>query len=173
MVWLGIAVLMMVGAVIVYRRSQKDRDQLGLPAGEVIYTDHGTWLPQSEPLLSEEFNLIGRPDYLISDPQGEIIPVEIKSVSAPQAPHQGHVLQLAAYCLLVDLNYGIRPAYGVLQYRDKAFAVEYSNSLEQDLILLLSEMQSNRLARNVSRGHNHRGRCLQCVFSGDCEDSLA
>ncbi|NIV28571.1 MAG: CRISPR-associated protein Cas4, partial [Anaerolineae bacterium] len=45
-----------------------------------------------------------------------------------------HVLQLAAYCLLVEEQEGQAPAYGILKYGDRAFEVDYTVSLRDGLL---------------------------------------
>jgi hypothetical protein len=37
---------------------------------------------------------------------------------------------LAAYCLLVEENFGVRSPHGILQYRDRAFAIDYTDDLK-------------------------------------------
>jgi len=84
---------------------------------------------------------VGKPDYLVQDADGGIIPVEIKLSLAPEVLHDGHVLQVASCSLFVDEDYGAQPAYGILHYRDKAFEVNYTFELEEDLLELLADMR--------------------------------
>jgi len=127
-------------AAALWFRGRDMREESGVPPGNVIYTDTGTWRANSNVLHASEFHLVGKPDYLVEQNDGTIIPVEVKSSLAPDTPWEGQVLQLAAYCLLVDFNYGVRPPYGILQYRDRAFAVDYTTDLEADLLDLLDEI---------------------------------
>jgi CRISPR-associated exonuclease Cas4 len=98
--------------------------------------------------------------------------VEVKSGDAPVEPYDGHVLQLAAYCLLVEEAYGIRPSYGILQYRDGAFTVDFTYELEADLLELLELMRDDALAGEVDRDHQDASRCANCGFLAYCEQSL-
>ncbi len=100
------------------------------------------------------------------------VPVELKSKNAPKEPHEGHILQLAAYCLLVEENYGIRPDYGIIQYRDKAFAVNYTEDIEEDLLDLLADMQTDLMELEVDRDHNDWGRCSRCGVRARCSQRL-
>jgi CRISPR-associated exonuclease Cas4 len=145
----------------------------GLPEGEVIASDMGNWYAQSEPLYSAEFQLSGRPDYLIEQPNGAITPVEVKSTAAPAKPYAGHVLQLAAYCFLVHEVYGVRPDSGIIQYRDRAFAVDYTAELEEELLLLLDEMRDDLFAPDVNRDHEDPRRCYRCGLRQYCDQRLA
>jgi CRISPR-associated exonuclease Cas4 len=75
----------------------------GLPGRNILYADVGSSFPQSESLTSLRYGLIGKPDYLVRLTKG-IAPIEVKSCRAPASgrPYEGHLFQLAAYCLLVE-----------------------------------------------------------------------
>jgi CRISPR-associated exonuclease Cas4 len=166
--------LLLVGtAVWLWQRSRKLRDESGLPDGEVIYSDVGTWFPNTTPLYAAEFALSGKPDYLVQQENGSVVPVEVKSSRAPDAPWEGHILQLAAYCLLVDEVYGKRPSFGILQYKDKAFAIDYTDELEEDLLDLLAEMRDNLFQGELERDHKDWRRCAGCSVRKGCFDRLA
>ena len=175
--WSGLTIslvlvfLAMAGLLLLRARSLQEES--GLPRGEVIYTDTGTWLRNDDPLHSTTDRLVGKPDYLVQQNNGQLIPVEIKSGAAPQSPWPGHILQLAAYCRLVEDAYGIRPSFGILQYRDQAFTVDYTSDLEQDLLVVMAEMREDFQAENIGRSHGDAGRCQACGFRQRCRESLA
>ena len=160
-------------AVILLLRARGLQEQSGLPDGEVIYTDAGTWFPNDEPLTSAERRLVGKPDYLVQQDNGEIIPVEIKSGHAPNAPWPGHILQLAAYCQLVDDVYGIRPSFGILQYQDQAFTIGYSAELEEELLVVMEEMRQDFQSADVDRSHDDFRRCHACGLRDKCRQRIA
>lgn len=176
MAWNGLTIslllvfLAMAGLLLL--RAQSLREKSGLPQGSILYTDTGTWFRNEEPLYATELRLAGKPDYLVQQENGEIIPVEIKSGRAPDAPWPGHILQLAAYCLLVEVNYGIRPSYGILHYNDEAFTVPYSSELEQDLFDILEEIRQDSEMENVDRSHDDARKCSACGFSERCEQAM-
>jgi CRISPR-associated exonuclease Cas4 len=159
-------------ALFVWIWARAKRNAAGLPQGEVIYSDSGTWYRQYEALYSPDLELVGRPDYLVEDHNGEIVPVEIKSTLAPSEPHEGHVLQLAAYCLLVANEFGSRPTHGILQYRDKAFGVDYTVELEEDLLDLLAEMREDIFEDELDRDHDEWRRCAHCGMREFCSQRL-
>jgi CRISPR-associated exonuclease Cas4 len=171
--WLAAAFVLVVLALVAWFWSRQARADSGLPAGEIIYSDHAAWVPQSEPLYSSHYQLVGRPDYLVLENDGAIVPVEVKSGIAPAEPHEGHVLQLATYCLLVEEIHQTRPEYGILQYRDKAFAVTYTLELEEDLLHLLTEMRNDMVQEELDRDHEDWGRCEHCAFQEICSQRLA
>lgn len=152
---------------------QRMREESGLPSGEVIYTDTGAWHRNEQVLHAAEARLVGKPDYLVEQRGGVIIPVEVKSSLAPEQPWEGQVLQLAAYCYLVESAYGVRPPYGILQYKDKAFAIDYTGDLEQDLLDVLDEMRGAMLEPDAERDHDDWRRCAGCGVRASCDQRLA
>src|SRR3972149_3135901 len=98
MLYIALALLLL--AFIFFWRSNRQRKDAGLPGGRVIYTDTRGWGKLEKPLFYAALELTGKPDYLIQK-DNNIIPVEVKSSRAPEAPYDSHIFQLAAYCLLV------------------------------------------------------------------------
>lgn len=172
--WLGLGITFALFGLVVWLWARGAWARSGLPTGgRVIYSDTGTWYPQNEPLYAAHLQLVGKPDYLVEERGGAIVPVELKSGPAPAEPHQGHVLQLAAYCLLVEESYGVRPHYGILQYADRAFAVNYTAALEEELLDLLAEMRENMYEEELDRDHNDPRRCARCGLRRHCYQRLA
>ncbi|MBL0344341.1 CRISPR-associated protein Cas4 [Candidatus Villigracilis affinis] len=125
-----------------------------------------------KPLFYPALELTGKPDYLV-EKNGQIIPVEVKSGRAPEAPYDSHIYQLAAYCLLVEKTYGKRPPYGIIHYENRDFAVDYTHELETALIDLLGDMKVDEHKHDVARSHEQAGRCAKCGFKNICDQSLA
>ncbi len=170
---LSLALLFIALALLLLFRSRRLRQTTGLPVGKVIYNDTGVWHPNIETLYSRELRLAGRPDYLVQRPNGMVIPVEVKSSRAPEEPWEGHILQLAAYCLLVEEMFGKRPSHGILQYKDHAFAIDYTPDLEADLLDLLEEMRVTLAEDDPARDHNDWRRCARCGVNHKCLQRLA
>ena len=159
-------------AALLWYRGREWRQESGLPAGDVIYTDTGTWRANNQVLHAYNLRLVGKPDYLVEQHDGRIIPVEVKSGLAPRIPWEGQILQLAAYCLLVEENYGVRPPYGILQYKDCAYAIDYTADLETDLLDLLAEMREAGQEADPEPDHNEPRRCAGCGLRTQCDRSL-
>src|SRR5512134_4041829 len=138
MLYLALALLFL--AVVFFWQSHSQRRAAGLPGGRVIYTDTRGWGKLEKPLFYAALDLTGKPDYLIQQ-NGQIIPVEVKSGRAPEAPYDSHIYQLASYCLLVEKTYGKRPPYGIIHYNNRDFAIDYTQELESSLLDLLVEMK--------------------------------
>lgn len=176
MIWnafsLGVIFLLLALGLWLWRQSTRLEARTGLPTGTVIYTDSGAWFPNEESLYARDVRLVGKPDYLVEQPDGMIVPVEVKSAFAPDEPWDGHILQLAAYCLLVEEQYGVRPAYGILQYRDRAFAIDYTDELEDTLLDVLLAMREDGYRQTVDRDHDEWQRCAGCGVRAACDQRL-
>lgn len=168
---LYVPLLLFIIALFFFWHSNRQRKEAGLPSGRVIYSDTRGWGKVEKPLFYPAMELTGKPDYLVQQ-NGKIIPVEVKSGRAPEAPYDSHVYQLASYCLLVEKTYGTRPPYGIIHYEDRDFAVDYTRELENALIDLLVEMKRDEINKDVPRSHEQAGRCAKCGFRNHCDQSL-
>lgn len=152
-----------------WQRAAAAQRVTGLPRAKVVYEDMCSALRPEGPLVSEARRLVGKPDYLL-DEGDYIIPVEVKSTSLPRSgePYPGHVLQLAAYCLLVEDVYGKRPPYGYIRYRDKMVRVPYTDEVRMLLLRTLADMQAALEATSVVRSHRDPWRCARCGLAYAC-----
>lgn len=164
-----ILVLFMLGLAFFWLASRQQAAS-GLPQGRVVYLDTAGIGHLEEPLYDTALALTGKPDYLVEQ-KGDFVPVEVKQARAPFQPYPGHILQLAAYCRLVEAVYRQRPAYGVLKYADRAFAIDYTASLENDLLDILAEMRRAE-GRAPGRSHDSIARCRACSYRQSCDQNL-
>ncbi len=151
--------------------ARRGRTSSGLPQGRVIYSDTGGWNRLERPLFSRELFLTGKPDYLVAD-GADVIPIEVKSSRAPAQPYLSHILQLAAYCLLVEECYGRRPPYGIIKYGDRAFEVDYTDALEDELLATLDDMRDDLANGTAPRNHDEPGRCQACGHRRHCDQVI-
>jgi CRISPR-associated exonuclease Cas4 len=163
-------ILLALGLLLLWL-ARLGRARSGLPQGHVVYADVGGWGRLERPLFSREFLLTGKPDYLVAD-GNDVIPVEVKSCRAPAQPYLSHLLQLAAYCLLVKECYGRRPPYGIVKYADRAFEVDYTPELEDELLATLDCMWADLADGNAPRNHDEPRRCLACGYRVQCDQRL-
>ncbi|MCK6538526.1 MAG: CRISPR-associated protein Cas4 [Anaerolineales bacterium] len=169
MLYLSLALLFF--AFLFFWQSNRQRKAAGLPGGRVIYTDTRGWSKLEKPLYYAPLDLTGKPDYLIEQ-NGKIIPVEVKSGRAPEAPYDSHIYQLASYCLLVEKTYAKRPPYGIIHYENRDFAVDYTRELESSLLDLLAEMNRDERRKELPRSHEQASRCKRCGFRDVCDQRL-
>ena len=163
-----IVFLLALGLLWVVARRQR---AIGLPAGRIIYTDTRGWGPVEQPLYDADLGLVGKPDYLVEN-GGQIIPVEVKSSYVSAAPYDAHIYQLAAYCLLVHRHFGKRPAYGILHYPNRTYAIDYTPSLEAELHRLLDEIHAQEKQKDQPRSHDSAARCSRCGYRQTCDQRL-
>ena len=175
MIWLlGVSLVLLLFGWLAFKRATLLRRESGLPQGRLVYMDtHGQdWQEAPQPLYSATYQLVGKPDYLVETPKG-IIPVEVKSSAAPAAvPYLGHLLQLAAYCLLVEETTGCRSPHGLLKYANALYEVDFTEELKAELLDTIDEMRQARLDADLARSHNQPGKCAACGFREVCDESL-
>ena len=116
---------------------------------------------------------IGKPDYLVRLAEG-IAPIEVKSCRAPASgrPYEGHLFQLAAYCLLVEDVFGVHVPHGLVNYEDRSIQVDFTPSLRASLLALLDEMRAAKCGEELHIDHNRPGKCRSCGFRTVCGESL-
>jgi CRISPR-associated exonuclease Cas4 len=164
-----ITLLVLLGVGLLWL-SRRRRERTGLPAGRVIYFDARNLDRPERPLYDARLDLVGRPDYLVRGKQA-IVPVEVKSGKSPLEPWSSHVLQLAAYCHLVETSYRQRPGHGILKYADRAYSIDYTEGLENELLDTLAEMRRAG-GQAPDRSHESPARCRGCGYREICDQRL-
>jgi CRISPR-associated exonuclease Cas4 len=168
-----VIILLLILSLVLLLASRKEsmsakraRKEYGIPRGKVIYTDLNR---PAKPLFSRKFLIAGKPDYIVKDKKtNALIPVEVKSGNAKK-PHRGHVLQLAAYCLLIEEDYSVRVPYGLLVYADgKQHRIKFDDALRSEVISKADEMRRCLKQGGVAKGRRFEGRCFSCSVRGDC-----
>lgn len=121
---------------------------------------------RSARLRSNRYQLQGRPDALRQAPDGRLVPVEVKSRTSPATgPARSHLVQVWAYCLLVEETTGRSPPFGVLRYADREYRVVWDPAARHDLLALRAE---------VARPYDGRAtpspaRCARCAWVDACD----
>lgn len=173
LLWLlaGLCLASLAVAALAFWWSWRQRVGTGLPPGQVVYADTGSWNRCEKPLYAAQYQLAGKPDYVVKE--GEyLIPVEIKPRRKAKEPYPSDIFQLAAYCLLVEETFG-RPPYGLLRYQEDTFRIPYTGRLRAQLLSLLSEIRRQRQAADVPPNHRDPRRCLRCGYRQVCGRNLA
>jgi len=126
----------------------------------------------SSPLyFSEKYRLSGRPDFVL-EIDGELIPGELKTGRTPRGPLFSHILQVAAYCLLITESSGRRVPYGLLRYGSEEHEIEFDEQLEKILLDKLEEMREIIRSGEAHRNHNRPGKCATCSRRASCPERL-
>lgn len=168
---LYVSILSFFLGLILFIFSARQRRKAGIPAGRVIFTDTNKWAKVEEPLYDPELRLTGKPDYLVRHGK-QVIPVEVKSSRAHYTPPDWHIYQLAAYCVLVEHEFGSRPPHGILHYSNRSLAINFTPQLETAIRATILEMQKRTSQLHVERSHYDQNRCLHCGYRSVCDQAL-
>lgn len=164
---IAVAILLLI---IVWRFKKAS----GLPSGRLIYADTDQLQAIPKPLYDPALNLVGKPDYVIQQKDGSLIPVDFKSVNAPATPYDSHVYQVLAYCYLIEQTQGVKPGFGIIRYQNKSFEVPYDEHEKAKLMALIENLRMvESCPEPPRRSHHHVARCCSCGFRDICEQSLA
>jgi CRISPR-associated exonuclease Cas4 len=167
MVLLVLALLILAMAFVLLRQSHRERAASGLPQGRVVYVDSRAWRKPPEPLRAPTYGLVGRPDFILR--QGRVtIPVESKPMRHAEEPYPADVLQLGAYCLLIEESSGHPPPHGLLVYSERTFEIPFDEGLRRAVVKTLDEMRQAEGRSNVRRSHDQPARCARCGMQGHC-----
>jgi len=169
---LFVALLLFATGVILLTVSKRFGRKSGMPRGEVIYEDASGGA--EEPFISKRLLMAGKPDYLMKDRNGDLIPVEVKSSNAPRAgrPYESHLMQLAAYFLLLEDVLQRPVPYGLIRYRNRTLRVANTDELRTRLMEVIVQMR-RLMARDVARRtHNRVQRCSRCSVAHACDERL-
>jgi len=130
--------------------------------GRLVAVDAG----RPATLRSEQYQIMGRPDELRRLADGRVVPVEFKSrTTPPRGPPPSHIVQVRAYCLLVEEATGTPPPYGVLRYSDGEFRVRWDDRARNELLSVRAEL----LRPYDGRATPSPARCARCPWSAVCD----
>ena len=133
--------------------------------GIITYTDLNV---PARPLFSNRYKIAGKPDYIVKK-NDNYIPVEVKS-SSYNFPQKNHILQLAAYCHLVEETYKNFVPYGVLVYhKSKQYKIPFDPSLRFELENSINNMKYVLQTGQLSRNHSDQNRCRNCSMRSYCD----
>jgi len=119
--------------------------------GAVEYVDFG----ESELLVSNKYGISGRPDYVLM----------VNNVP--------HILQVGAYCLLLEEKTGKSVPYGILKYGVDQHIIEYDESLKRTILQKIGEMRDIANGKSAHRNHNRPNKCVGCSRREFCPEKLA
>lgn len=165
---LSLALLLL--AVVIAILALRLRQRTGLPWAPIRSQDvRGREL--EEPLFARKLGLTGKPDYIIEQ-RGALIPVEVKPGRQSAVPYESDLMQLAAYCVLIDETEDAPPPYGLLRYAQYTFRLDYTAEVRDHVIELIGAMRAQIDDANCPRSHDDARRCQNCGFFTICEDAL-
>jgi CRISPR-associated exonuclease Cas4 len=156
---LGVAAVLALLGFLLVVLSKRIRGLQGLGSGKTVALDNVT-------LFSERLKLVGRPDRIARD-GGRLIPEEWKS--SRKVSH-GHRLQLGAYFLLIEEEYGERPPFGVVVLGDGSrVQVENTEALRFEVLAIAERIRERRRAIGEEIPvRQPEWKCRMCGQRGNC-----
>jgi CRISPR-associated exonuclease Cas4 len=122
----------------------------------------------SKPLFSKRYRISGKPDYIIKK-NNHFIPVEFKN-SKNNKLRKNHIFQLAAYCQLLEENYGGFVPFGILVYNyNQKYKISFDPRLRYELEVIIKEMRMILKNKKIIRNHNESNRCINCSMRRYCK----
>lgn len=155
----------------------KEKSIINLKGYTLFYTDQKSKIKnknllQSKILISERYNLSGKPDYIYKRKIGKrMIPVEIKSgtIESAKLPRYGDFMQLIAYFVLIEEVYKIKPRIGYLVYKDFMFRIPNKKIYKNALFKIIEEM-NYMLKTGKGKCTPSYNKCKNCIYySTVCE----
>ena len=144
------------------------QSRYNIPEAKIIYTDLDK---PAKPLFSKRFKVSGKPDYIVKS-KDKYIPIEIKSTAADK-PYKSHILQLAAYCLLIEEKFNVAVEFGIIEYANGSqYRITYDVPLKFEVRKTLAAMRDYLKSGAVERNHESPARCRACSFREVCKDAI-
>jgi CRISPR-associated exonuclease Cas4 len=137
--------------------------------GDIAYLDSKATKP--EMLVSKKHGISGRPDYILKV-NGSDIPVEAKTGRVPRGPLFSHIVQVAAYCVILEDISGKAPTHGLLRYGNIEHEVEYTADLKKLVLDKAGDIRKARSAGGAHRNHNRPSKCRGCSRRAVCPEKL-
>lgn len=159
------AVILLVYALWVRSRVREEKRFYGVPEGLILYSDLNV---PAAPLFSKRFQLSGKPDFIVQK-ENHYLPVEVKSGNSPH-PYQSQVLQLAAYCQILEDMLGVFVPEGLLLYNNVPYTIPFNPKLRFELESVIKTMRLSLRSGSVQRNHDDPRRCRHCSMRGYCSD---
>ena len=135
--------------------------------GEIEYIGED----REKEIVSEKYGIRGKPDYILKI-DDEYIPVEEKT-SDLQSPIFPHVIQITAYCMLIEDKYGVPPPYGILKYKNAEFKIPYEKRWKEVVMQLRENMIKDMEKGVAHRNHNNPKKCARCIRREYCPERLS
>ena len=172
-IWLAGAVTFTYKGIIHEYLASQGKMEISLRSNdEVAYID----APSSpgDLIVSEKYGIRGRPDMILKY-GNEIIPVEKKTGRTPRGPLFSHIVQVGAYCLLLEEKYGNAVTHGIISYNETRFPIPYDDNLKAIVLEFVEKIRKAELSPEtppVHRNHNRPGKCAGCSRKTSCPERI-
>ena len=182
-------IYIIVGAVVIYsvakiisliagrkQKFEKHNSKLPTRGYELVYSDQKQTEREENIIYSTILNcaaldISGKPDYIYRHKKKGLFPVELKSgeIKEKSEPHQGDLMQLAAYFAIAEEHFGEKSTEGLIIYKDFMFKVKNTKRLRRQLKGVLSDMRDMLKTGEAEPAASFIA-CKNCVCKGTvCE----
>lgn len=150
------------------QKVKKIKTKYNIQQGKITYSDLNK---PAKSFFSKKYRISGKPDYIIQK-KDKYIPVELKT-GRYITPQKNHVFQLAAYCHLLEENYGVFVPYGVLVYNNQnEYKIPFDPKIRFELENTIKKMRTSLKNKKITRNHNDIHRCLNCSMKKYCNNKI-
>jgi CRISPR-associated exonuclease Cas4 len=148
---------------------EKIKTRNRIQEGKITYSDLS--IP-ANPFFSKKYRITGKPDYIVKQNK-YFIPVELKTGNHNE-PQKNHIFQVAAYCQLLEENYGGFVPYGILVYNNtEQYKIPFDPRIRFELASTIKKMRQSMKSGKIMMNHSDFRRCKACSMRGYCSNKIA
>lgn len=159
-------ILILLGLYYSWRHYHIQQSQ-HIPQGKITYSD--LHIPEKS-LYSPRYRLAGKPDYIVKQ-KDSLLPVEVKSGPYTQ-PQIHHIMQLTAYCILLEDTYQTFVPHGVLIYPSGKYTIKMNPKVRFELEQIMHEIKYSKRSQTVYRNHHDEWKCRSCSLRQCCSEKM-
>lgn len=149
---------------IIHRDIRNIKSKNKIQQGKIAYSDLNK---PGKPFFSKRYRITGKPDYIVKKDKN-YIPVEVKTGMNIE-PQKNHIFQLAAYCHLLEENYGGFVPYGILVYNDMyQYKIPFNPKIRFEFESTLKKMRYTMKTGKIIRNHSDYYKCKNCSMKTYC-----
>lgn len=144
------------------------RDQTKIVSQDLTSKNKLLSVKKSETYYSKKYGIAGRPDE-VKEECGEWIPYEFKSSVYKGRVYPAHIMQLAAYCLLIEDTKGYKPSYGIIEYQNHREPIYYTKELRANLLTQIKKIRNeNPEEKDLPPVCEDTRKCRHCGYAWYC-----
>ena len=141
------------------------RDQTKIVSQDLTSKNKLLSVKKSETYYSKKYGIAGRPDE-VKEECGEWIPYEFKSSVYKGRVYPAHIMQLAAYCLLIEDTKGYKPSYGIIEYQNHREPIYYTKDLRANLLTQIKKIRNeNPEEKDLPPVCEDTRKCCHCGYA--------
>ena len=136
--------------------------------GKITYADLDS---PAKPFFSKKYRISGKPDYIVKKDK-RYLPVELKT-GRHDSPPKNHIFQLAAYCQLIEENFGVFVPYGILVYSNGyQFNIPFDPKIRFELESTINEMKRAIKTGKINTNVKDPFKCNGCSMRNYCNAKI-